>query len=111
VKKLTKRTNELTEENTDVALETKDKAYVLFYATWCPFSQRFLPIFTEYAKASPDECMSIPIDFKPELCDKYGIEYYPTVLLFKEGKVAKRLDAEPGIGLNKDQLVKFTGES
>ena len=36
----------------------KEKAYVLFYATWCPFSQRFLPIFQEYAEKNPEECLS-----------------------------------------------------
>jgi len=29
-------------------IRSKDKAFVLFYATWCPFSQRFLPLFEEY---------------------------------------------------------------
>ena len=30
-------------------IESKDKAFVLFYASWCPFSQRFLPVFEEYS--------------------------------------------------------------
>ncbi|MDR0372739.1 MAG: hypothetical protein LBI79_04175 [Nitrososphaerota archaeon] len=105
---MTKKLNSKAEENVDDVLESKDKAYVLFYATWCPFSQRFLPIFTQYAKTNPDECISVPIDSKPELCDKYDIEYYPTVLLFEKGEIKKRLDADPGVGLNKDQLDKLT---
>lgn len=102
------KTKEKPEEDVDAALQTKEKAYVLFYASWCPFSQRFLPIFKEYAKSNPDECMEIMIDFKPDLCDKYEIEYYPTVLLFKKGAVHKRLDATPGLGLTKAQLAKLT---
>jgi thioredoxin len=90
------------------AIESKDKAFVLFYASWCRFSQRFLPIFEEYAKSNPHECMSIVIDEKPELCEEYSIDYYPTVLLFKKGKVMKRLDAEPGLGLTEKQLREFT---
>lgn len=97
-----------TETNPESTLESKERAYVLFYASWCPFSQRFLPIFEEYAKTNPSECMSIMIDFKPDLCDKYGIEYYPTVLLLKKGKVENRLDATPGRGLTKEQLGKLT---
>lgn len=108
MKKMTKNTTAKPEEDVETVLQSKDKAFVLFYATWCPFSQRFLPVFKEYAKTNPDECISVAIDFKPELCDKYGIEYYPTVLLFKKGKVKKRLDAEPGVGLTKDQLSKLT---
>ena len=64
----------------------------------------FLPVFKEYAKAYHNECVSVVID----LCDKYEIEYYPTVLLFKKGKVAKRLDAVPGAGLTKKQLAELT---
>jgi hypothetical protein len=48
------------------------------------------------------------IDDKPELCDKYSIDYYPSVLLFKKGTLHKRLDATPGAGLTKKQLSKFT---
>jgi len=96
------------EVNVEETIKAKDKAFVLFYASWCPFSQRFLPIFKEYAKSHPNDCLSVMIDFKLELCDKYGIEYYPTVLLFKNGKLAKRLDALPGAGLTKTQLVELT---
>jgi thiol-disulfide isomerase/thioredoxin len=89
-------------------IEGKEKAYVLFYATWCPFSQRFLPIFEEYSRNNPKECMSVIVDEDPDICEVYGIEYYPTVLLLKKGKVHKRLDAQPGIGLNKKQLKDLT---
>ncbi len=87
----------------------KERAFVLFYASWCPFSQRFLPIFQEYAKQNPSECLSVVVDDKPELCDKYEIDFYPTVLLFKKGVVQKRLDATPGFGLTKKQLAELTG--
>ena len=87
---------------------SKEKAYVLFYASWCPYSQRFLPIFEDYEKTNPDQCVKVVIDDKPELCDKYEIEYYPTVLLFNNGKIKKRLDATPGLGLTKKQLKDLT---
>jgi thiol-disulfide isomerase/thioredoxin len=86
----------------------KDKAFVLFYATWCPFSQMFLPIFEEYARDNPEECISVVVDDKPDVCEEYSIEYYPTVILFKKGKVSGRLDAKPGVGLNRNQLKAFT---
>jgi thiol-disulfide isomerase/thioredoxin len=94
--------------NIDDELKSKEKAVVLFYATWCPYSQRFLPIFQEYAKNNPQECVSIIIDDKPDLCEKYEIEYYPTVLMFKKGTVEKRLDATPSLGLTKKQLKDLT---
>ena len=89
-------------------LKSKEKAFVLFYASWCPFSQRFLPIFEDYAKSNPQECISVVIDDKPALCEKYEIDYYPTVLLFKNGSIEKRLDATPGLGLTKKQLHDLT---
>ena len=89
-------------------LKGREKAYVLFYATWCPFSQRFLPIFEEYSKSNPTECLSLIVDEEPEICEEYAIEYYPTVICFVRGKVHKRLDAVPGLGLNKKQLKDFT---
>ena len=91
-------------------INDKDRACVLFYASWCYFSRRFLPIFEEYAQLHPNECLSIVIDDKPNICDEFAIEYYPTVILFKNGKMYRRLDAEPGIGLNKKQLVDFTSK-
>ncbi len=89
-------------------IENKEKAYVLFYATWCPFSQRFLPIFEEYARSNPGECLSVIVDDDPDVCETYSIEYYPTVILFKKGKIHRRLDAEPGVGLSKAQLKDLT---
>ena len=88
-------------------LKSKEKAFVLFYASWCPYSQRFLPIFEEYAKSNPKECITVMIDDKPDVCEKFKIEYYPTVLLLKKGAVKKRLDATPGLGLTKNQLKEL----
>lgn len=99
-----------TPEDVEVVLESKPKVYALFYASWCPHSQRFLPIFEEYEKTNPDECLKVQIDFKADLCDKYGIEYYPTVLMLKKGKIQKRIDAAPGVGLTKEELIKFTSK-
>jgi thioredoxin 1 len=108
VSKNEKQSSKQAKDDVDDALMSKEKAFVLFYASWCPHSQRFLPIFEEYAKSNPEQCISIVIDDKPNLCDKYEIDYYPTVLLFKNGEVVKRLDATPGVGLNKMQLAELT---
>jgi thiol-disulfide isomerase/thioredoxin len=89
-------------------IKDKDRAFVLFYAPWCPFSRQFLTVFEEYSKSNPEECMSLVLEEEPEVFDEYGIEYYPTVLMFKKGKVHLRLDSEPGVGLNKKQLKDLT---
>jgi thiol-disulfide isomerase/thioredoxin len=103
-----KRKTKQAKNDIENVLKSKEKAFVLFYASWCPFSQRFLPIFEDFAKNNPQECLSVVIDDKPDLCEKYEIDYYPTVLLFKNGAVEKRLDATPGLGLTKKQLHDLT---
>jgi thioredoxin 1 len=96
-----------TKKNLNDKIRHEDKTIVLFYASWCPFSKQFMPIFEEYAKSNPSERISMIVDDLPDLCKEYSIEYYPTVILFRKGKVQKRLDAQPGIGLNKEQLKEF----
>jgi len=95
------------EEEVEKQLATKDKAFVLFYESWCPFSKRFLPIFEEFAQTQKRECMKIVADYKLRLCEKFSVEVFPTVLFFEKGKVSKRLDGLAGAGLNKQQLETF----
>ncbi len=92
------------------SLKSKPKIFVLFYASWCPFSQRFLPIFAKYAESSRP-CLRVVTDDKAALCEKYSVDFVPTVLLFEKGKVTKRLDAEPGAGLDADDLKQLLAES
>lgn len=94
----------------DDEIKRKEKVVVLFYATWCSFSQRFLPIFEKYAKRNLQDCLSFIVDDRPDVCEEYSIEYYPTVILFKKGKVHKRLDAQPGIGLDQKQLESLASQ-
>ena len=88
----------------DDILKAKDRVFVLFYASWCPFSQRFLPTFEKYAQSKEQSCLRDKIDDKASLCEKYSVEVVPTVLLFENGKVSKRLDGAPGEGLTEKQL-------
>jgi thioredoxin 1 len=92
------------EYNIDHVLKSKKKAFVLFYASWCPFSQRFLPIFEKYSEGNKEACLQIKTDDKASLCEKYSIDVVPTVLLFEDGTVKKRLDGTPGVGLKEKQL-------
>jgi thioredoxin 1 len=88
----------------------KEKVFVLFYASWCPFSQRFLPIFKKHAE-NTQNCLRVKTDDKASLCEKYSVDIVPTVLLFERGTVTKRLDGEPGAGLDEAKLIKLLAES
>jgi thiol-disulfide isomerase/thioredoxin len=95
------------EEELNKVLKTEDNIFILFYAPWCPFSQRFLPIFEKCAQDTSKQCYRMIIDDLPELCEKYLIEIYPTVLFFTKGKPVKRLDGSHGIGLNEQQFQEL----
>ena len=95
----------------DDVVKNKKKTYVLFYASWCPFSQKFLPIFEKYSEKRPQDCLRVKTDDKANLCKKYSIDTVPTVLLFELGTVTKRLDGEPGAGLSEQQLKKLLTET
>ena len=86
-------------------LKVKDKAFVLFYASWCPFSIRFLPIFERYALAEEQNFVRIIIDHEESLCQKYSVVVYPTVIFFENGKPSKRLDGISGVGLDERELT------
>jgi thiol-disulfide isomerase/thioredoxin len=92
------------EFNLENKLKLKERVVVLFYASWCPFSRRFLPIFRKYAEDKTRDCMEIMTDDKASLCEKYAIDVVPTILLFDKGKVKKRLDGVPGAGLQERNL-------
>ena len=96
-----------TEQDFEETLKTKAKFLALFYASWCQFSRKFLPIYQKCTINSAVPCLRVMVDDREDLCEKYDINFYPTVLLFEEGKVAKRLDGAPGEGLSEQQLKKL----
>jgi thioredoxin 1 len=96
-----------TPKDLEACLKGTDKAVVLFYASWCPFSQRFLPTYEKYAKEKGAIFVKAQIDDMEDICDVYDIEVYPTVLYFEKGKVSKRLDGVHGEGLNEKKLTDF----
>jgi thioredoxin-like negative regulator of GroEL len=93
-----------TEQDLEKILQTKDTCFILFYAEWCPFSLRFLPIFENCSKDTTHRCYRMRIDEHPHLCEKYSVEVYPTVVFFQKGIALKRLDGIHGVGLNERQL-------
>ena len=91
-------------------INAKDKVAVLFYASWCPYSQDFLPIFESYAKDKENNFARILTDDEDDLVDEYEIEVVPTVVFFNKGKVSNRLDGVSGVGLGEKQLTVFINE-
>jgi thioredoxin-like negative regulator of GroEL len=94
-------------EELDAAVQTHDKLMVLFYASWCPFSQAFLKTYLVHA-ASGDPCYArIIVDEGDPLVERYAIQVFPTVLFFEQGQLVRRLDGVYHQGLSQDQLKDF----
>jgi len=47
------------------------------------------------------------IDDEERIADLYGIDVFPTLVLFEKGMIVKRLDGKPGLGLNETQIADF----
>lgn len=60
-----------------------------FNTTWCKYSRDFQPIWEEFEKDKNNdiEKLDVKCDDDNELCNKYPILGYPTVLLDINGKV------------------------
>jgi thioredoxin 1 len=99
----------------DSLLFSKKKALVMFYADWCPFCQRFTPIFES---ANDNESAirgytfyesKINDDDNP-LWDRFVISAVPTLLAIDNGKIISRKDAKTGVGLRQSDLDSMLNE-
>jgi len=95
-----------TDHDLGQVLKAKDPVIALFYASWCPFCARFLPVFAKCAENENRHFVMVRDD-EETIADRYLVKAYPTVLFFENGVVSKRLDAELGIGLEEKELVEF----
>jgi len=95
------------DDELEAAIRSRSRLMVLFYASWCPFSQAFLGTFRKHAAAG-DPCYArILVDDGDPVAIKYSIEVFPTVLFFENGAVTKRLDGIYHRGLSQGQLEDF----
>jgi len=88
-------------------LESGDGIFVLFYASWCPFSLAFLPTYEKHAAAGDKPFVRMTLEGNEDLFEEHDIEVYPTVVFFKAGKAHKRLDGKHLAGLKEKQLVEL----
>jgi thioredoxin 1 len=91
------------------ALDATDRIVALFYASWCPFCTRFLPVFIKHAEQTGRPFVLVKDD-QEAMAGAYSVKIYPTVLFFENGAVSKRLDGAPGIGLDEQQLMEFISQ-
>jgi thiol-disulfide isomerase/thioredoxin len=91
----------------DEIINSNKEVIILFYAGWCPFSRRFLPVFEKQANLKEAVFYQIELFNNFEVFNKYKIDVYPTLIYFKNKKIAERLDGYPGAGLTSDECETF----
>jgi thioredoxin 1 len=96
----------------DSQLKKNKSVLALFYASWCPYCRSFLPVFDKNVSNSGfNLILRVKVDdYDNPLWDEYSIGAVPTVLLFEEGTVCRRLDGRFGYGLSEKQFKKWLEE-
>lgn len=99
---------ELTNDNFDeVILKETSPVLVDFWAVWCGPCKMLSPIVDEIAEQHAENAgfkvAKVNVDEQEELARKFQIAAIPTVLIFKNGEVAKK-----SVGLvSKDELLEM----
>jgi thioredoxin-like negative regulator of GroEL len=94
------------QQDLEKILAAKERVITLWYASWCPFCTKFLPIFEKHAKGEGRNFLLVRDD-RESMGDRYAVEIFPTVLFFENGAVTKRLDGIPRVGLTEKHLADF----
>ena len=81
-----------------------------FYATWCGPCRMLSPMLDKLAVGYPDKIkfVKINLDESPGLAQNFQVQAIPTLIFFKDGKVADRVTGLPEEADLKARLDKFT---
>ena len=74
-------------------LNSEKPVLVDFWATWCGPCKMIAPIISEITEEFNNKVKvgKVNVDEEKELAIKYGISSIPTLVIFKDGKIAKTL--------------------
>ena len=74
-----------------VVLKNEKNVLVDFWASWCGPCKMLAPVLDQFAAAHPEvEIAKVNVDENPELAMMYRIASIPTLMVFKDGKMAKQ---------------------
>ncbi len=104
-------TSMVTDKNFDAeVLKSKEPVVVDFFAEWCGPCKAMAPALDQVSKelAGKVKVVKIDVDQNPEITQKYGIQAMPTLMLFKDGKIA---DTQVGALVQKSKLEAWIKKS
>ncbi|MCR4719907.1 MAG: thioredoxin [Firmicutes bacterium] len=84
---------ELTQENFTEAIKAQKPILVDFWASWCGPCRMLSPVIDSLSEEyeTQIDVGKINVDEQGALAAQFGIVSIPTVILFKDGKEAKRI--------------------
>jgi thiol-disulfide isomerase/thioredoxin len=93
----------------DVTRLRREGTYVVcFGATWCPPTRQFVPKFVARNGRLPAKLAIADItDRDDPLWDTFRIKITPTIVVFRNGTVADRLDGRRFVGLRDSDLDRL----
>ena len=84
---------EVNDDNFEEIVLKSDKPVIVdFWAEWCGPCRMVAPIMDELSREYSDKAVIVKcdVDNSPVMTAKFGIRNIPTVLFFKDGKVADK---------------------